>query len=256
MNEATWALQCQFQQHVLGEGDATALIAGTPAQQQRGLAIYVNAYRARLFDTLADAYPSTQALMGYEAFETVVQAYINQHPPTTRSLRWYGDQFAAHVAASGERAHAELARLDWALRRAFDGPDAAVLDADALAQVTPQAWATLRLMPVPTAELQDFSCNTVAVWQALNDGLAPPPPTCSDQEVTWLIWRKGLQPHFRSLSTLEALLLRRMIAGDSFADACAAAESSTDDSQGRDDMASQLGGLLRLWLSDEVLAAL
>lgn len=257
MSGAVRALQCQFQQHMLGEGDASAWIAGTPAQQHRGLGIYVNAYQARLLDTLADAYPSTQALMGYEAFEAVAQAYIAQHPPTTRSLRWYGDQFAAHVAASGPRAHAELARLDWALRRAFDGPDAPVLDAGALAQVTPQAWATVRLTPVPTAELQGFHCNTVAVWQALNDELAPPPSQCADSEVLWLIWRKGLQPHFRSLSALEGVLLRRMMAGDTFAEACAFAEASAGTgSPDAGHITAQIGNFLRQWLADEVLAAL
>lgn len=257
MSGAVEALQCQFQQHVLGAGDATAWIAGTPVQQQRGLEIYVNAYQARLFDTLADAYPTTQALMGPEAFEAVVQSYITQHPPTTRSLRWYGDQFAAHVAASGTLAQAELARLDWALRRAFDGPDAPVLDAAALAQVTPQAWATLRLTPVPTAELQGFCCNTVAVWQALNDELPPPPWQCADGEVVWLIWRKGLQPHFRSLSALEAVLLRRMMAGDTFAEACAAAQASVGLGQPEaEDITAQVGGFLRQWLADELLTAL
>ena len=257
MSGALASLQGHFQQHVLGEGDATALMAGTPVQQQRGLAIYVNAYRARLFDTLADTYSTTQSAMGHEAFEAVAQDYIDQHAPTTRSLRWYGDQFAAHVTAYGALEYAELARLDWALRSAFDGPDAPVLDASALAQVPPQAWATLRLKPVPTAELQGFRCNTVAVWQALNDELPPPPSQCADSEVMWLIWRKGLQPHFRSLSALEGVLLRHMMAGGTFAEACAAAASSAGVGHpDAEPISAQVGHFLRQWLADEVLTAL
>lgn len=258
MSPSLLSVQSQFQQHVLGAGDATPLIAGAAARQQLGLRIYAHAYRQRLLDTLIDSYAKTQAVMGEAAFEAAALAYIAEHPPTARSLRWYGTQFDAHLAAGcsdvpGDAAWAELARLDWALRSAFDGPDAEVLDAAALARLAPDAWATLRLVPVPTTQLLAFRHNTVAVWQALDDEQAPPGLQASAVEVDWLVWRKGLQPHFRSLHRAEAALLRAMLDGASFAQACSRAEGLVDGDPDDAEVSMLIGGFMRQWLEDQLL---
>lgn len=259
MSLSVLSLQLQFQQHLLGEGDASALIAGTAARCQLGLDIYANAYRLRLLDTLSDAYQKTQAVMGEAAFEAAAFGYIANHPPTTRSLRWYGDRFSTHLASRhpDTPALAEMARLDWALRAAFDGPDAAVLDAAALGAIAPEAWATLSLVPVPTAELLVFGHNTVAVWQALDDAESPPPWAASPVDVDWLVWRKGVQPHFRSLHRVEVGLLRAMQGGESFAQACTQAGTLAADSGHSDDEISALiGGFMQQWLEDQLLVSI
>lgn len=257
MSLSVLSMQLQFQQHMLGEADATVLITGTAARQSLGLGIYAHAYRARLLDTLVDAYKKTQAVMGEAAFETAALDYIAAHPPTTRSLRWYGDQFDTHLAThhAEQPACAEIARLDWALRKAFDGPDAAPLDASALSELPPEAWATLRLVPVPTAELLVFRHNTVAVWQALDDAEVPPALEASTTEVDWLVWRKGLQPHFRSLQRVEASLLHAMRGGSSFAQACIGAEAiATAGGHSDEELSTLIGSFMRQWLADQVLA--
>lgn len=252
-------MQSQFQQHMLGAGDATALIAGDAARQQLGLGIYANAYQARLFETLADSYEKTQAVMGDAAFEAAALVYIAAHPPTTRSLRWYGGDFASHLATrrADPAGWAEVARLDWALRTAFDGPDAEVLAADVFANLPAEAWATLRLVLVPTTELLVFRHNAVAVWQALDDDEEPPALQASAVEVDWLVWRKALQPHFRSLHRVEAALLRAMQGGASFADSCASA-GATAATLGctEDEVSMMIGGYMRQWFEDELLSQL
>lgn len=258
MSGALLSMQGLFQQHVLGEGDASVLVAGHADQRQRGLDIYAHAYRARLLDTLADAYSSVQSMMGADRFETAALGYIAAHPPTTRSLRWYGDRFSEHLALhhAEQAGEAELARLDWALRQAFDGPDAEVLDAAALSSLRPEAWATVRLQLVPTAQIHCLRGDTVAVWQALNADESPPAWETVAAPHDWLIWRKGLQPHFRSVSPLEATLLRAMLDGHAFADGCARAESLyRSTGEPADDMAAQIGHFLRQWLADQVLDA-
>ena len=246
-------LQARFQQHMLGAADATELIAGSPARRALGLAIYANAYRQRLVEALADAYAKTRLRLGETAFDNAALAYIAAHPPTTRSLRWYGGGFAAHLheALPQSLDVAELAQLDWALRNAFDGPDSAVLAATDLAGVPPEAWATLQLRLVPTAELLRFAHNTVAVWQALDDDEVTSPPRTerAAPPVTWLVWRKDLQPHFRSLHPVEAALLRAMQAGATFAQACEQAQSA-----GEADDVNRIGFCLRQWFDDGLLS--
>lgn len=258
MSVSVLSLQLQFQQHLLGGGDGAEWLVGTPARRSLGLGIYANAYRLRLLDTLSEAYQKTQVVMGEAAFEAAAFGYITSHPPTTRSLRWYGDRFAGHLAEWHPEAPAwaELARLDWALRTAFDGPDSAALDAAALGALEPEAWATLRLVPVPTAELLVLGHNTVAVWQALDDDEHPPPLAAAPIEVDWLVWRKGLQPHFRSLHRVEAVLLRAMLDGGSFAQACTVAGSlAADLGQGDAEVSALIGGFIHQWLEDQLLAS-
>lgn len=261
MNPALIDVQARLQQHVLGQADAGDLVDGDAAHAAQRLGIYRNAYRIRLCGALADAYEKTRLYLGDERFERAGQRYIDAHPPVTRSLRWFGDRLAAGLAQwlPAEPAVAELARLDWTLRAAFDGPDAPLLDTTELSAVPAESWSTLGLVLHPTACLLAFSHNTVAIWQALNDGMDPPPLQRGDEAVTWLIWRKGLQPHFRSLHPLEAELLRGLLDGESFAAACARAEASQADDDGAVDssaIAGQIGGCLRQWLEDELLSAM
>lgn len=258
MSLSVLSMQLQFQQHMLGEADATPLISGTAARQRLGLDIYVNAYRLRLLETLVDAYAKTQAVMGDIAFEAAAFGYIAIHPPITRNLRWYGDQFSTYLADqhADAPALAEIARLDWALRTAFDGVDSNVMNASALAALEPAAWETLRLVPVPTAGLLVFRHNTVAVWQALDDDANPPPLAASPIDVDWLVWRKGLQPHFRSLHQVEASLLRAMLKGLSFSQACACAGSlAAEAGHSEEEVSALIGGFMHQWLEDELLAS-
>ncbi len=253
MNTSLLALQASFQQHMLGASDATPQLAGRADRRALGLAIYAHAYRRRLVDVLVDAFAKTQALLGDEAFDAAAMHYVNEHPPETRNLRWYGHEFATHLRRvfPAQAAVAELAQLDWALRQAFDGPDSPVLAAADLAGVAAEAWASLRLVPVPTANLLRFEHNTVAVWQAIDDEADTPAIVHGEAPVDWLVWRKELQPHFRSLHPIEASLLRAMLAGASFAQACEEAQAQTDE-----DCTNHIGAGLRQWLEDGVLGAL
>jgi hypothetical protein len=253
MSSALLPLQTTFQQHMLGAADATHLLAGPPERRSLGLAIYANAYRQRLVEALADAFAKTREVLGSEAFEAAALDYISAHPPETRNLRWFGDGFAAHLRGvlPAQAAVAELAQLDWALRQAFDGPDSVVLVAADLASVAPEAWAALHLKPVPTTVLLRFEHNTVALWQALDDAAEAPAIARAEVVVDWLVWRKELQPHFRSLHPVEAALLRAMLGGASFAQACEQAQSQTEE-----DCTSHIGGGLRQWLEDGVLSAI
>lgn len=252
MSFSVLSTQLSFQQHMLGHGDATPLLAGSAERRALGLAIYANAYRQRLVDALADTFAKTHAVLGDEAFEAAALAFISGHPPTHQNLREFGAGFTEHLRATlpEQPQAAELAQLDRALRRAFDGADSAVLGATELGAVPPEAWGSLTLTPVPTALLLRFEHNTVAVWQAIDDDdHAPPPAQRGDMAVDWLIWRKELQPHFRSLVPAEAALLRAMLAGASFAEACEQAAGESED-----DITPLIGQCLRVWVDDGVLS--
>lgn len=244
--------QAAFQQHMLGLGDAGGLLAGSAARRRLGLDIYANAYRRRLVEALADAHAKTRAWLGEQCFDDVALAYVEAHVPTNRNLRWYGADFAdaLPLGSPNEAALAELAQLDWALRNAFDGADSGALALADLGDIAADDWATLHLQPVPTARLLTCRYNAVAVWQALDDERAPPPAELLAEPVTWLVWRKQWQPHFRSLGPAEAVLLQAQWAGAGFAEACVAAQAQVAGLE-----AEQIGACLRQWLDDGLIAA-
>ncbi|MBA4176282.1 MAG: DUF2063 domain-containing protein [Leptothrix sp. (in: Bacteria)] len=247
-------LQTDFQHHLLGRPStiAAAVASGRGIGVDRRLQIYHHAYRARLAETLADTFGHTASYLGEAWFEADALAYVETHASTRPSLRDYGSDFPAWLQNRHPQDGdvGELAAIDWALRRAFDGPDAPVLGLAGLAALPPEAWATLGLRLQPTALLMTLHFNSLALWQALDADQAPPVAAPLAAPGTLLVWRRDLQPHFRSLGAVETLSLQRLQAGDGFDSVCRRlAERFADH-----DTAAEAGSLLRRWVDDGLLA--
>ncbi len=248
------ALQQQFQQHLLnGDGDIAAAIRPGGIGVERGLAIYHHAYRMRLLDTLRDSYGHTLAYLGDTAFNEAGLAHVEGHPSALPSLRGYGATLPLTLALRFEQQGevAELATLDWALRHAFDGPDAPVLTLADLAALPPAAWGEVGFALHPTCARLRLQHNTLALWQALDRDEDPPLAARLAETGDVLIWRRGHSPHFRSLQPLEAAALDSLQAGLSFAATCEQLSLTFD----RPNMAADTGALLRRWVDDELLSA-
>ena len=244
-------LQQQFMRYLHGEpnGFVDTLAAADGLAPAARAHIYLNAYRVRLLDTLKDSFDKTWAWLGDEAFEQAGLRYIEAHPPTQFSLRPFGDGFADALrdAWPADPEVAELARLDWALRDAFDGADAQPLEAAALATLSEEDWATVVFRLHPTAQMLRMQRNTLDLWHAMDRGDTPPAVVDLAQPVTVLVWRKGVQPHFRSVDAAEAGMLAAMQSGMPFAAACETVES--------DDAQALIGSWLARWLEDGLLCA-
>ena len=149
-------LQQRFQEAVLRATLPGELFtAAEPHQLGGGYDLYVQAYRARLAAALRDNFPVLHRALGDDAFATLAQSYIDCHPSPFRSIRWFGHALADFLAGTVERlphpALVDLARMDWALRAAFDAADAVPLTLSDLASLRPEDWPALRLQPpLPT----------------------------------------------------------------------------------------------------------
>lgn len=215
-------LQAALQRAVrMGTDVPAGLLRGGGA----GLAIYQHAYRARLREALADNHPALAQALGDDGFAALAQAYLDAHPPTEPSIRWFGRQLADFMAGWAALPHpalADLARLDWALRQAFDAAALPLLGPAQLAALAPQDWAALRLRLQPAVQLLELQWAVGPAWHALNAAREAgqetelPEPQALAQ--TLLVWRSGLQPHWRSLAADEAQALRTLCAPPSLAD--------------------------------------
>lgn len=247
------ALQSGFQDYIL---DGAPAIAGAVLGQQgvtaqERLGIYYRAYRIRMREALCETFDKTWTYAGDELFDSLAASYLAAHPSRFRNLRWYGDQFAAHIAQAlpDHPIVSELAAMEWTLGLAFDAPDAAVLGSADLRESAPEDWGGMVFGLHPSVGFLRMEWNTVASWQALHDGVAPPPAEESGTAREWLVWRTMGQPHFRSLDAIEARALRSLGAGSSFGDVCAGAGA------GEEDATIRMAGYLQNWLAHGLLTA-
>ncbi|MNU94206.1 hypothetical protein D3C71_841630 [compost metagenome] len=213
------AAQRHFADRVL----ANALPPEMPEDLITGrLPIYHHAYRARLAEVLADTYAKTCLYMGSDTFEAHARDYAVAHPPRTRSLNRYGEGLVGTLRAAypdNPELH-ELAQLDWDLRTRFDSADVSTLET-AAAQAS-DTWTTRPGVLHPSALLRAITTNVVGVWNAIHTDDDVPEAVALPAPATLLVWRKGHQPHFRTLDAAEAAWVQALHAGASVHDACAA----------------------------------
>ena len=213
------AVQRHFADQVL----AGALPQATPDDPVTGrLPIYHHAYRARLAEVLADTYAKTFLYMGSDSFDVHARAFAVAHPPQTRSLNRYGEGLveALRVQYPDNPELHELAQLDWDLRTRFDSADVPTLET-AAAQAS-DTWTTRPGVLHPSALLRTITTNVVGVWNAIHTDDDVPEAVALSAPATLLVWRKGHQPHFRTLDTAESAWVQAMHAGASVHDACTA----------------------------------
>jgi len=232
--------------------DATSCLAGDPALAARRLGIYRANVAATSARALGAAYPVARQIVGDEFFDALARAYLAAHPSTSGDLHEFGAAFAEFVAAFPHTRSLpylpDLARLEWAVHRAYGAADATPLDPAALAAVPPGRQAVLRfLLAGGTAVVQ--SAHPVArLWEIHQPGFD------GAFDVDWsvaqsaLVAREGLRVTVTALAAGEAAFLSAVLAGVGFGDAAASALAVQPD--------ADLGGLLGRILSAGLLAGL
>ena len=251
------ALQQALQAHLLhgDEAIAGALQRGGIGIARR-LAIYRDGYRLRLLAALKDSYGHLARWLGDDEFDALALAWIDAHPSQGHSLNDYGAGWPHWLQEACPEApvRSELAQMDWALRRAFDGRDSPVLQREDLAALPLDAWAEVGFAPVPTWTLLEQRHNTLALWLALDGEQAPPAVQALAAPQTVMVWRKQLQPHFRSIAADERDALQMLHDGSRFADLCG--QMAAQDPERAQEVAETAGRWLQRWLDEELLAGL
>ena len=245
-------LQSRFQQAVLAEEDSPGLFLAEGGEVAGGLGLYLMAYRARLLSALHDNFPVLKSALGDAAFADLARDYINAHPSSFRSIRWYGDALVAFLDADPERlphpALADLARKDWAMRGAFDAQDASTLSLSDLAALAPQDWPQHHFVPVPSLCMLELEWNIEPIWRALSENAEAQTEEPEPLSHVLLVWRPELDCLWRSAETVEVAALNALAKGANFAECCTAIAET-----GASDPAATAAGLLQRWVLDGML---
>lgn len=239
--------------HVEPSGVLQASLLGSPAlSAEQGLAIYHNAYRARLLEALRGDYPAVHGWLGDEEFDALALAFVHAHPSQHFSLRWLGAPLAdfidAYLIAAQAEPLSELARLEWAFTLAFDAPPGQPLSLAQMAELAAEDWPTLQVSLLPSVQWLLCRHNSLAIWRACKAQADFPGSQRTAEPEVCLIWREQLTTRYRSLAPAEATALQGMTAqGWSFAELCAQLSEHGDQAP------LQAVTWLRQWLSDGLL---
>lgn len=214
-----------------------------------GLAVYHNAYSAQLIACLKDSYERLWAWLGDDAFEAAARHHITLHAPTSWTLGDYGSGFAHTIDTlyPEDPEVAEIAALDWALRRAFDGPDASPFDPSRLAEID---WDDAVIHFVPTLELLPVKTNCGAIWTAIAGGDEVPAAQMLPERGWARVWRVELQPHFATIEDTEREAIQCAASGLSFARLC----DRLAEKIGVEEAVLLAGRYLSSWLQDGLIA--
>lgn len=250
-------LQAQFQSFLLGRGrDIERLTVGSerlPARDR--LAVYADAYRLRLLEVLGDDFPGLHGMIGDEAFESLGAAYIDAYPSDHPSVRWFGRRLAAFLRETepyrDQPLLAEMADFEWAQGEVMDAADSPALCVADLGAVPPESWPQMRIVFQAALRRLDLGWNVPTLWQAVSDDSdTPPAPERFDPPVAWLLWRKDLQVHWRSLDGDEACAIDAARDGLTFGAICEGLFSRAHDDQ----VPVRAAGFLKQWVVDGLVA--
>lgn len=197
------------------------------------LDVYANMYFFRLKDVLAEDFARTAAALGEARWHNLVTDYLVARPPTRWSLRWAGEalpEFLRSHPFGAERPWlADLAALERARNEAFQSRDAEPLRPEALLNVHPDVWPTLRFEAPPGTAVVESRWDLAAWWASDGEGA----PREAEGGQTLLVRRdEDDDVLHEALAADEARAARLLLAGADFADVCEAwAETARDEEE-------------------------
>jgi hypothetical protein len=221
------------------------------------LAIYHNAYHARLLECLREEFPVLRQALGEETFDAFAFGYLVAYPSRSYTLTQLGTRFAQYLAetcpaeADGGQAGwaafvIDLATLEWTFSEVFDGPGVEgepLFDAAALAALSPERWLQTRLAPVPCLRLLRLRTPAHEYYAAARDGQEPAPPAPRDTFLA--VTRREYVVRHHALHAAEFAVLGALVAERPVAEALAGAAGLLAG-----DAAALLGGWFQRWAAN------
>jgi len=225
--DALHKIQNKFLDYLLDDtqSDIVEQIESDPKHSaKQRMTFYGNAYVLRLKEALMTDYEVLHSYLGDEHFENLMQCYIQKYPSQHTSLRYFGQ----HMIELTEQQQpynqlpevAEIAKIEQAFANSFDAADCSCVSLNQLAELKPEAWASLTLRFNNAVQLVPQHYNSFQIWQALNNEEHPPEKQPDD--TTWLIYRQELVSRYRALEPAELSALTIAMSSGNFSELCEA----------------------------------
>lgn len=198
--------------------------ADFPAEKQLG--VYVNAYRWRLFDIVAEDYPVLKTYFGEERFDALINDFISAVPPQHFNVARYATLLPAYqrIHASHDAFSSELCLLETAITQLADAEETEALTPEQLADMTPEALMESRLYPREALQLFAFSHPVNDYYKAVKEevqlsAITQQPSFLAVFRHEDVVWRMDLEAQ-------EYQLLSALFAGEAVGVALGALDES------------------------------
>lgn len=146
---------------------------GVRAGARRRFDVYRNNMVVSLVDALRTAFPAVLRLVGEAYFTAAARAYVDRYPPDSPVLLHYGRQFGALLdslpSAAGVPYLGDVARLEWARRRALHAADVEITDIQTLAAISEACLNRVTVALHPALSWLDSRWPVVSLWAASVD---------------------------------------------------------------------------------------
>ena len=219
------------------------LIAHNSPQPQKRFAVYRNNVVAGLINALRAKFPATSRIVGDDFFRAMARVFVMAHPPRSKILHAYADDFGNFIAAfepvAGLIYLADVARIEAARTRAYHAADATPLPPADFGNIAPEAIGSLRLALHPSLEIVRSPHPVVTIW-SMNAGEAKLRPIDENVAEDALILRSDLEVTVRALPLGGAAFIAALLSG---ADLAEAAERAAGE-DARFDLTGNLAGLI------------
>lgn len=216
------------------------------------LAVYVNAYRFRLYDVTVEDYPLLKHYLGEDVFDTLMKDFVNSVPSDHFNVGRYAAHVPAYVASheKGDRFAYELATLENAVSQLCDPEETVALEPSHLEGLTPEALMESALHPRKALELFAFDYPVNAYYRGVKEEESPAKPEPQQSFVAVfrhedVVWRMDLE-------TMEYQLLTKLFSGMPIGAALEALQQEQDIDE--DTLMAKLSDYFSRWMRNGLLA--
>jgi hypothetical protein len=209
----------------LREPGARPAAAASTIEPWPRLEVYRNNRAHNYHAAIASAYPVVERLVGRAFLRQAAYRYAEQVSSRSGDLNDFGARFAEFLACYPPARVLpylrDVARLEWSVERVFHAADEDALSPARLAQIDPEAWSRLRLVPRAAAALMASDYPVARIWAVNQPGFAGDPAVDLDQGgERLLIVRPLLEVCIEPLGAGEYAWLAALMCSSSLAQAC------------------------------------
>ena len=208
-------------------------LAGDADLVDRRLAIYRANMVASADKALSSAYPVIRQVVGEQFFHGLAREYQRGTPSTSGDLTDFGATFDAFLAAFEHTRSLpylpDLARLEWAVHRAYGAADAPDWDPASLGAVEPERQDAIRFQWTPGTALIESAHPIVRIWAIHQAGYDGEFSVDWDRRDTAVVSRDGFAVMVDACAPADAVFITASLAGAPFGDAAAAALAAHPD---------------------------
>ncbi|MEO8807522.1 MAG: DNA-binding domain-containing protein [Burkholderiaceae bacterium] len=192
-------------------------LVGDAVLIERRLAIYRANVSAAATKALGAAYPVVRQVVGEAFFDALAHAYQRVVPSTSGDLSDCGAAFAGFVAEFPHTQSlpylADLARLEWAVHRAYGAEDAPAWDQQALAQIAPGQQAAICFDWAAGTAVVESNFPIARVWRIHQPGFEGDFSVDGSVRECALVAREGFRVAVSALDAGDAAFIASGLAG-------------------------------------------